>query len=884
MADSDNRPKRVFISYSHKDEAWKERLHTQLKVLELENLLTVWQDRQISAGDDWYPAIEEAINSSQVAILLISADLLGSNFIRSEEIPRLLKRRAQEGLRLIPLILKPCPWEAVPWLKSIQGSAKDNKPLSGLNEHEQDQCLANLAMEIHQLIQSQSEFVTPAPPNNLPFRSLGSLFKGRDKFLKDLHQQFQREPKRMQAIVPWQAIHGLGGIGKSRAAVEYAWKYLEDYAALLFLKADSPLTLITSLAGLCPMLGEAKEVTDDIQRAQAARQWLQGHRGWLLIVDNVDIEEAAVAVDEWLKHLDGGHVLITSRIKEWRPDVTAHPLDVLDLVPAAAFLLERTEGGRIAKPDDTHKAQELAEELGRLALALEQAAAFIRKHSLSFGEYLQRWRKADKKTREWHDERLMQYPRPLATTWQTSVDILNAPARALLEVLAWLAPEPIPRFLFDYANAPEGLPEAFYQDSGFPARQLAELSGVDEADPEAAFADLRGVSLLLPAQESDIPYEGKLHRVLALITRERQDEAARQKNLTAALALVDAVAVGDSTDVRYWSVWESLVQLILAVASFGEDKEMAEPTGRLLNDLALLLNTKALHNEAEQLYLRSLTLAEQHYGQEHSEFAFRLSNYVLLLQDTNRLEKAEPLMRWALAIDESNFGSQHPDVACDLNNLALLLRAMSRLEEAEPLMLRALDITEVSFGPQHPKTASCINNLAQFLKDTNRLEEAEPLMIRVIEIFERDYGEDHPEVARALNNLARLLQDTNRLDEAEPLMQRALAIVEATYGKAHPDVALYLNNLARLLQDTNRLDEAEPLMQRALLILLNFTRTTGHSHPNLQTIFYNYLSLLEAQGVDGATIGKRLLALGVDAGYEGDAYAVLLARLFNPEA
>ena len=158
MVDSANRPHRVFISYSHKDEAWKERLHTQLKVLERQNQLSIWEDRQIAAGADWYPAIETAINSADVAILLISADFLGSKFINGEEVPRLLARRKKEGLLVIPLILSPCAWQAIPWLASIQGKPKDNKPLSGLlPKFKQDQCLADSALEILALVGQQVE-------------------------------------------------------------------------------------------------------------------------------------------------------------------------------------------------------------------------------------------------------------------------------------------------------------------------------------------------------------------------------------------------------------------------------------------------------------------------------------------------------------------------------------------------------------------------------------------------------------------------------------------------------------------------------------------------------------------------------------------------------
>ena len=143
---------KVFISYSYQDEEWKKRLQKHLSVLEMEGLLSVWEDRQIAEGDVWYPAIEQALSEADVAILLISVDLLTSRFIRGEEIPRLLKRREDEGIRVIPLILKPCPWRKVEWLSALQGATRDNVELSGLSKHGQEKALSQLAKRVHELL------------------------------------------------------------------------------------------------------------------------------------------------------------------------------------------------------------------------------------------------------------------------------------------------------------------------------------------------------------------------------------------------------------------------------------------------------------------------------------------------------------------------------------------------------------------------------------------------------------------------------------------------------------------------------------------------------------------------------------------------------------
>ena len=148
-----NRPS-VFISYSHADEVWKDRVVKQLRVLEPEGNFEVWDDRRIVAGDDWYPAIERALTEARAAILLISDDFLTSRFILGEEVPRLLKRRQEAGLRVIPLIVWPCPWQRVSWLKCIQSRPTDGRPLAKGNEYQIREDLADLVAEVDDLLKA----------------------------------------------------------------------------------------------------------------------------------------------------------------------------------------------------------------------------------------------------------------------------------------------------------------------------------------------------------------------------------------------------------------------------------------------------------------------------------------------------------------------------------------------------------------------------------------------------------------------------------------------------------------------------------------------------------------------------------------------------------
>ena len=118
-----------------------------------------------------------------------------------------------------------------------------------------------------------------------------------------------------------------------------------------------------------------------------------------------------------------------------------------------------------------------------------------------------------------------------------------------------------------------------------------------------------------------------------------------------------------------------------------------------------------------------------------------------------------------------------------------------------------------------------------------------------------------------------------RYNPAEPLLRRSLSISEKSNGPEHPEVARDLNNLASLFQATNRLEEAEPLMRRDLIILLKFTRSTGHLHPHLKAALGNYWTILEAMSLSEERIARRVAEVGKEAGLDEESYHALVAEL-----
>jgi tetratricopeptide (TPR) repeat protein len=661
------------------------------------------------------------------------------------------------------------------------------------------------------------------------------------------------------------AVHGLGGVGKTRLALEYAHAHRADYAARLFVIGDSAEALKANLAALSgPLALNLPGMAGQPQEAQIAAVlgWLAAHPGWLVILDNIDSDAAMAEAKKLLPHLDAGHVLITSRRATFSAAIRPLELDVLAPEDARDFLLARTEGRRKRGDDDAAQAEALARELGGLALALEQAAALIARRRLSLAAYLADWR-ANSATLAKQRGADSDSPHALAATFHLSMRELPVEAQELMHILSFFAPEPIPEAIFDAVKEE-------HRDN-----QRAALD---------ACADL-SLAQRLPENNSFA-----VHRLVQQMLRNGLDAESRKGALEAALAWINGAYVGKNSDVRNWPRLLPLAPHVAALTAEADRAGVAEPTSRLMNDLAQLYVTRAQHALAEPLMRRALAIDEARFGPDHPEVATGLNNLAGLFNTANRLAEAEPMVRRALAIDEARFGPDHPEVAIRLNNLATLLRATNRLAEAEllyrrvltifeaslgpehpnvatvlnnlggllratnrlaeaePLYRRALAMDETSYGPDHPEVATDLNNLAALLQAANRLAEAEPLVRRVVTIFEVSLGPEHPNVATALNNLAALLEATNRLAEAEPLYRRALAIDETSYGPDHPTVATDLNNLAGLLEATNRLAEAESLYRRAVTILLAFTRDTGHPHPHLMTALNNHDGLLIALG------------------------------------
>jgi tetratricopeptide (TPR) repeat protein len=610
------------------------------------------------------------------------------------------------------------------------------------------------------------------PPrlHNLPFPPLGDLLKGRSQELQALAEALTRD-------IPGHVLHGLGGIGKTRLAVEYAWRYGHRHRAVLFVLADSPEGLNSGLASLAraELLNlPERDAAAEGEVVGAVLRWLRDNPRCLLVLDNADTREALLAVTRLLPALANGRVLITSRRRDWPAGVRRHPIDLIPLEAAKELLLQRTAQDRRREPCEEAQALRLAELLDGLPLALEQAAAYIAHTQISLAEYLDIWESECDSVLGWYDEGIMQYPAPLAITWQRTFRQLAPTAQALLRLIAHLAPDPIPVEMLE---------------TGTEVLRKATQLLCAEAGEEVRFRCLREdiaelASLSLLARQGEIL---TMHPVVQEVIRHRLPDESQTAWIELAMELVTQHGPLDSPDPDTWPVWDLLRPHTVQVLDHAAERNALEsPTAsQLMGCLGSLLVGKGLYSEAEPIMRKVLEIREK-LGGNHLQTCMGLHNLGTLLRVMGRLEEAEPLLRRSMDLFFAQGQERHPDATKPFNTLALLLMERQQWTEAEELIRKALALDQESYGEIHSAVALDLRMLALLLRSTGRTPEAEPVIRKSMEISQKVNGEAHLRTARTMVILAGVLRDLGQSDEAEPLARRTLEIFEQVLGPDHP--------------------------------------------------------------------------------------------------
>jgi tetratricopeptide (TPR) repeat protein len=769
------------------------------------------QDYDIPLTANFIEEMHEAIKNARDLVVLFTRDYEQSPYTRMEFTS--FEANAAQSAEHRRMVILRC--EDAPLLGLFAPHVYQD--LVGIGDAEERRSRILAALE------GRSQALEPPPRPFIGVPPRIASFTGRADELDRLDAILMRDKPAAvtQASLGRAAVQGMGGVGKTSLAIEYAHRFRGLYAGVCWCPAETRTGLLSALANLAVRLGAATAEEADIEKAaKAALGRLAEQRAtWLLVYDNVPAPDHIAD----LLPSAGARALITSRFSDWSELADEVALDVLPLEEAVALLRSRTGRGYAG-------AHTLAESLGCLPLALDHAAAYCKRTQMRFADY------ATKASRLIDAApRGVGYLRSVAATFDLAITeaVAQCPAaEALMAYLAQCAPERIPMILV------EGAIE-------------------DETERLEALAALAEVSLVKYDPFEDTTPAVTVHRLVQAVARARSKANSSAQDAIGRLIarLVAIYPTEGYSEPQSWPLCAKLTPHLLARRA-PDDASVSE----LLNRAGSYFHGRGAYSQAAPLFREALAMREMALGPNHPFTATSLDNLACLLHDQGDLAGARPLVERALAIREKTLGPEHPYTATCLHNLAALLHDQGDLAGARPLYERALAIREKALGLEHPYTATCLDDLALLLMDQGNLAGARPLYERALAIREKALGPEHPLTARSLNNLAALLMNQGNLAGARPLYEHALAIREKALGPEHPNTATSLNNLANLLQSQDDFAGARPLYERALAIR---EKVLGSEHPDTATSLSTLAVVLHDHGdLAGArSLHERALAI-----------------------
>lgn len=862
------RPARLLVCYADGDERYIAALSRQLAPLKHKNLLDTWEKYPIDPKKTDYSQFDKKLEFVDILIFLMSVDLLVN-----EQALVLLKKAEQaskfRSLQLVAVLARPTAWQYSDFA-DFQILPRNAKPVTLWAD--QDEAWLDVTKGLVQLLEKEKRPIQDLlnkQPWNIPLPS--PYFLNRAREISDLRSSLEK--KRHGAIGQVQAVIGLGGIGKTQLALEYARRYRHEYQAGFFVNADSETSLYSGLMDAARLL-RLPDAEKPAEVLQSVQRWLEVPNNGLLILDSAD--DLRILRPLFSANVRN-HILVTTRSRNTIPlglsrSLELGPLSSDESMRLLSQRIGRTESGGA---EEQHAIRQLAEELSHLPLALALAGGSIASGGIPVSRYLTTFLQQRGRLLEAGPD-LETLRAPVAAALSIAIQeirSISAVSGGLLELSAFLGSDPIPDELL-WQGAPDLGPEfaAAFSDS----RDVT--AAIDKA-----LAPLIQHNLIQRNREQRTY---SIHQLVQAVIKEGLERAQRRQwaeRVVHALNRVFPIVEYEKwwqcqrlvghvkaafTLIREWELnWPQAADLLARAgaylneqAQYGdaepfllhalsiEEKTQSKDQKHfvyILNSLALLYQHQGRYDEAWQVNIRALSIQDQELENDDPSLAFTLNNLAVLSQLQGRYQEAEPFLHRALAIQEKTLGTAHPDVALSLNNLALLYRERGNYLEAEQLYRRALAIQEKAIGFSHPDVALSLNNLALLYQQKAEYSEAEFLYHRALSIWEEAVGPFHPDVAQVLNNLALLYRQEGKSSAAEALYRRALAIQEKALGPDHPYVAAILNSLAELYQQGGRRLEAEDLYRQALVIR---EKALGTNHPDVATTLHNLALLFQVQG------------------------------------
>jgi DNA-binding SARP family transcriptional activator len=605
-------------------------------------------------------------------------------------------------------------------------------------------------------------------------------FAGRDDVIERLRLRLRSGEQNMVV----QALFGMGGVGKTQIAIEYAHRHVQEYSIVWWIDAELPVLIAEQMTALAARLGLAtagptSHVIDDVLAHLAARS------DWLLIFDN------ARRSTDIANYLPGGagHVVVTSRHPGWGGLGGRLPVDVMPRPETIQLLTSRIPGLEADVLDA------LAEELGDLPLAAAQAAAYLEQTDLPPGEYLRQFRQRRAALLAGGD--VVGYEGRLNTTWELSLEKLRDVSTSAIDLLrfgSFLAPEPIP---LDIVAAHSDVLTGSLRDVA--------------SDGPDALSDAVGAAVslsLVQRQEQSFV----MHRLVQAVVRQRLSPAEQATLGAEAVGLLAASLPGDPMDPREWSSYSRLASHVLAVGEWCDESAQGR---ELMLRTAAYLNARGDNAASRRMSEGLLERWRQVLGRSHPATLALASMLTSALAWLGEAPLACELGQDTLERCRATLGADHPTTLSTATYLTSALAWVGNSVEATLLGRDTLERCRNALGPHHPATLSSAAQWSFTLLGIGQLEPAIELSRETMELATSNLGPSHPTTLVAASALTIALAWIGQPDTAQQLGARTSRLCHQAFGAEHWLSLVAQSALGFALIGAGDVETAEPLCQEA---------------------------------------------------------------------
>tara|TARA_R110002003_G_scaffold95_1_gene7240 strand:- start:19322 stop:21166 length:1845 start_codon:yes stop_codon:yes gene_type:complete len=577
------------------------------------------------------------------------------------------------------------------------------------------------------------------------------------------------------------AIVGLGGVGKTQIALEFAhrWREKNPDCAVFWI----PVTSVESMLAAYIEVGQQLQIPNVEQNKSEVPKLVQRELSqeaagrWLLVFDNADDidlwTEKTSSVIGSSRHIDflpkskHGSILFTTRSRKAAVKLAGKSMvfvNEMDDAMARDLLQKSLINEDLL--EDEQAAAGLLLKLTHLPLAIVQAAAYINANDIDLSEYAKLLDDTEQNvikvlSEEFEDEgRYANIKNPIATTWLISFEQIQTRdplAAEYLSFMSCIAAKDIPISLLPPAES---------------AKQALDAIGTLTA---YSFVTKHKTGQFLD-----------LHRLVHLAIRNwlrRMDILGQW----AAKALQRLAEVFPDNDHKNRSVWRMYLPHARSVLESDFEEGVEEPEMILLWKFGYCMHSDGSYEDAELAQTRFVEIVKRTFGEEHTNTLSSLNNLAMTYNDRGRSKEAQELHMQVLETLKRVLGDEHPDTLTSMHNLATTYMHQERWKEAKELHVQVLEARKRVLGDEHPDALTSMNNLASAYWEQKRCKEAEELQVQVLETRKKVLGDEHPVTLTSMNNLACTLHDLRQNDEAISLMERCFQLRLRILGPHHPD-------------------------------------------------------------------------------------------------